>query len=221
MEVYVATEVAEVHALHSYLADPAFRKRPIRDQIAQQAETVRTAHSAGDRRVRMQILSWWPDARGLGVDDIMQAGFTSDDARLTLAREYGFSEWHGVELLGSMTPDAEFELALDDMLSGDAESLDGRLEKEPRLVDARSRYGHAATLLHYLGANGVESHRQVTPLNAAELAGLLVRHGANIAAEADIYGGGQTALALARSSAHPHEAGIAEELNAVLGAGPC
>ncbi len=219
MQVYVAPEVAEVDALHPYLTVSAFRASPIRDQIAKQAETLHSAHRADDRRVRMQIMSWWPDARGRTVDEVMAAPFTSDDARLTLAREYGFGDWNEVHSLGEMTLNAEFEQALDEMLAGDPDRLGGQLEQAPHLAVTQSKYGHRATLLHYLGANGVESHRQKTPLNAPELAELLIKHGADINAKANMYGGGQTALALASSSAHPREAGIAGRLNGVLGAG--
>lgn len=219
MKVYVAAEVAEVEALHPYLGDLAFAALPIRDQIAKQAETVHAAHSAGDRRVRMQIMSWWPDARGSTVDEVMTASFTRNDARLTLAREYGFGDWNEVRSLGETTPNAEFELALDEMLTGNIDRFHRLLESVPHLATEKSRYGHRATLLHYLGANGVESHRQKTPLNAVELAELLIARGADINAEANMYGGGQTALALASTSAHPREAGISDRLNEILGAG--
>lgn len=146
--------------------------------------------------------------------------FTLDDARLTMAREYGFVDWNQVEELGDTRPPADFEQALDDMLAGDVEGLRQRLIANRQLTTARSAFGHRATLLHYIGANGVESHRQCTPLNAADLAQLLIDHGADVDAEANIYGGGQTPLALASTSAHPHEAGVAADLNRVLQTSP-
>ena len=161
-------------------------------------------------------MSWWPDARGKSVSEIMAGTFTELDALLTMSREYGFENWGCVEALGALKPDAAFEGALDDMLAGDVEALKARLEANSSLVAACSNYGHGATLLHYLGANGVETHRQKTPLNAPDLARLLIAHGADRSAMANMYGGGQTPYALASTSAHPHNAGIAEELNAVL-----
>lgn len=218
MDVYIAPEVAAVDALHPYLTDDAFRALPIRNRIAKQAETVQAAHAAGDRRCRMHVMCWWPDAGGRTLDDVMAGRLTLEDARLTMSREYGFRDWDAVDALGDATPDPSFEQALDAMLAGDSRELSARLERTPQLAQARSVYGHGSTLLHYLGANGVESHRQKTPLNAVDLARLLIDHGADIMAEANMYGGGQTAGALASTSAHPHNAGIAADLNRILGA---
>ena len=220
MQVYVAPEVKEVEALHPYLTDAAFRALPIRAQITQQAGVVHTAHAGGDRRARVHIMSWWPGARGRTPDEVMASPFALDDARLTMAREYGFADWAEVEQLGETGVVVAFEDALDAMLAGDADRLGQRLHEDPQLATARSVFGHRATLLHYLGANGVESHRQRTPLNAAALAELLIEHGADVHAEADMYGGGQTPFALASTSAHPYEAGIATDLNRVLQTSP-
>ena len=218
MEVYVAPEVAEVEALYPYVDGSEFRGLTIREQVKQQAETLLAAHADGDSRVSMQIMSWWPEAIGRDVAGILASPFSKTDALLTISREYGFKTWEAVDALGSKMSDPEFETALDKMLSGDAQSLGDMLKQNPALVSQQSDYGHKATLLHYLGANGVESHRQRTPLNAVELAVLLLEHGADRSAEADMYGGGQTPLALASTSAHPVKAGVSEALNTVLAA---
>ncbi len=217
MKVYVAPEVAEVEALHPYLRDDSFRTSPIREQILRQAIVLKEAHALGDRRVRMHLMSWWPGAKGRTLDEVMDARLSQQDAELTIAREYGYANWSEVDDLKNATPDNDFEKALDDLLAGETERLQLRLEENPNLTIERSAFGHRATLLHYLGANGVESHRQRTPLNAAVLAELLIGCGADIHAEAIMYGGGQTAYALASSSAHPHKAGISAELNRALG----
>ena len=212
MQVYVAPEVADIEALHPYIRETSFRTKPICDQIDTQAHTVHNAHIDGDKRVRMQLGSWWPQARGLSLTELMSVKFSIADARLTLAREYGFRDWRDVESLGQETLSHEFEHALDELLEGQLGALRHRLVRQPGLTTERSVYGHRATLLHYLGANGVESHRQRTPLNAPQLATLLIEHGARIDATANMYGGEQTAYMLASTSAHPHNAGIADQL---------
>jgi len=217
MRVYVAPDIAMVDDLHPYLADASFRAPTIREQIAKQSNVLYAAHAAGDRRVGVHLMSWWPGARGRSLDDVMSMPLTAADALATMSREYGFQDWAEVDALGNTTPEVHFERALDEMLAGDIAQLRSRLNHDPHLVAARSSYGHRSTLLHYLGANGDESHRQRTPLNAAALARLLIEHGADISAEANSYGGGQTALALASTSAHPFAAGIADELIDVLG----
>jgi len=71
------------------------------------------------------------------------------------------------------------------------------------------------SLLHYIGANGVESYRQITPMNAAEIVKTLIDAGADVNAPANMYGG-STPLELVLSSAHPHNAGVVDEIAAVL-----
>ena len=214
--VYIAPEVAQVSELHPYLADSAFMALPIREQIAMQARTLHAAHEAGDARIGMHVMCWWPGSEGLTLDEVLTSEFSDADAGLTMCREYGFSDWNAVESSGDLTPNPAFEQALEEMLAGKVKVLRSQLDQAPQLAKERSRYGHQSTLLHYLGANGVESHRQRTPLNAATMAALLISRGASKKAEANMYGGGQTPYALARTSAHPHNAGISDQLNRAL-----
>ena len=146
----------------------------------------------------------------------MEDPLTDSDARLALSRKYGFEDWDAVQRDGAGKVDAAFEQALDALLTGDLAARAARLTEMPELARARSAYGHRSTLLHYIGANGVESHRQVTPLNAADMARLLIRHGADRHTVANMYGGGQTAYMLAQTSAHPQEAGVMAALLASL-----
>ena len=164
----------------------------------------------------MIVKSWWPPALGQSMDDILASDFAEDDARLAIAREHGFPDWASVAALGDARLDPAFEAAVDVLMAGDALGLGNALEEKPTLNSATSAYGHQATLLHYIAANGVESHRQVTPLNAATLAQMLIDAGADRSAHANMYGGGQTPLALAATSAHPAEAGVADALCQVL-----
>lgn len=90
------------------------------------------------------------------------------------------------------------------------------LREEPGLVRARSSFGHRATLLHYLGANGVEFQHQMTPRNAPEVARVLLGAAADVKATARFYGKDLTVLPLVMTSAHPQAAGVADQLIAVL-----
>lgn len=214
--IYVSPEVAGVIALHPYAIEPDWHKKPIYDALELQASTLKRAHDEGDERVLMHLQSWWPDANGKPKNQIMSGSFSIADAQLTMAREYGFDDWGTVASLYEKAPDSEFEWALDTMLKGDIAQLGDQLAAKPSLARQHSHYGHRATLLHYLGANGVESFRQVVPMNAPKMAKLLIDHGADIHAEANMYGGGQTPLMLATTSAHPIKAGITDQLFAVL-----
>ena len=214
-KTYIATEVQRILDLHPFLATPAFKTSTIGAQISQLARSLHTAHAAGDRRIAMQIF-WWPEAKGQTLDEVLATPFSADAALLTVSREHGFLNWAAVQELGDQALDVPFEQALDAMVAADIEALDRLLTATPKLATAQSKLGHQATLLHYLGANGVESHRQQTPMNAVEMARLLISKGADRRAQANMYGGGQTAFDLASTSAHPHRAGIGAALNQLL-----
>ena len=106
------------------------------------------------------------------------------------------------------SPVARFEAAVDAVITGDVATLERMLELDPELVRARSTRKHHATLLHYVGANGVEGFRQKTPQNAVAITELLLKAGAEVDAAADMYGGGSTTLGLVATSIHPLLAGV-------------
>ena len=137
---------------------------------------------------------------------------TLADAQLVLARSHGFASWprfieHLDRLAHSGSDVAAFEAAADAIVTGDAGTLGRLIGADPGLVRARSTREHRATLLHYASANGVEGYRQVTPKNIVAIAKALLDAGAEVDAEADVYGGGSTTLGLAATSAHPRIAG--------------
>ena len=101
-----------------------------------------------------------------------------------------------------------FESAADAVVSGDLGSLRRLLALDASLVFARSGRPHRATLLHYVGANGVEEERQRTPPNVVEVTRVLLDAGASVDATADLYGGGSTPLGLAVTSIYPVRAGV-------------
>ena len=60
-----------------------------------------------------------------------------------------------------------FDQAVLAIIDGDEPVLRRLLAAEPDLVRQRSDSPHRATLLHYVGANGVEMELQKSPRNAA------------------------------------------------------
>jgi hypothetical protein len=137
-------------------------------------------------------------------------------AQFALARTYGFESWpkfaRHLEALARNSPVSRFEAAADAIANGDAPTLRDLLRADPELVHARSTRRHSATLLNYVAANGVEQYRQKTPPNIVEIAELLLSTGADVNAEANVYGGGCATLELAATSVHPQRAGIQLEL---------
>ena len=145
---------------------------------------------------------------------------TLTQAQFALARTYGFETWpkfsaHLRELAHN-SPASRFEAAVDAIVNGDASALRDLLLADPKLARARSTRRHAATLLNYTAANGVENYRQKTPKNIVEIAGLLLSAGANVNAPANVYGGGCATLELAATSVHPQRAGVQQELLQLL-----
>jgi ankyrin repeat protein len=90
------------------------------------------------------------------------------------------------------------------------------LREDPELARARSIRRHHATLLHYVGANGVEGGRQKTPQNAVEVAKTLLDAGAEVNALADMYDAKCTTMSMLVSSCHPAKAGLQAALAETL-----
>ena len=114
-----------------------------------------------------------------------------------------------------------FEQAVDAAVDGDVETLDRLLHTNPRLATARSARPHRCTLLHYLGANGVEGHRQKTPANAVQVIEALLAAGADPNASCYTYRGGpdETTVGLLTSSGHPRDAGLTVSMVTALAKG--
>jgi len=143
------------------------------------------------------------------------------DAQFVIARSHGFESWpkftkHLDELSQKSSVVAKFETAADAICNGDVKTLERLLAEKPQLIHSRSTREHKATLLHYVSANGVEGYRQQTPKNIVEIAKVLLKAGADVNAEADVYGGGATALGLVATSIHPFRAGVQNPLMQIL-----
>lgn len=146
-------------------------------------------------------------------DRLTRSDCALSQAQFVIARAHGFASWrrlvHHIEALAGRESDlSAFEQAADSIVSGDLGTLERLLAAHPDLVHARSSREHRATLLHYVSANGVENYRQRTPANIVAIARRLLDAGADVDAEADVYGGGSTTLGLVVTSAHPRKAGV-------------
>lgn len=146
-------------------------------------------------------------------DRMTQADCALSQAQFVMARAHGFESWpklarHLEELVRAGSSVSAFEVAADAIVSGTLPVLERLLRAEPDLARARSTREHRATLLHYVSANGVEHHRQRTPANIVAIARCLLDAGAEVDAEADVYGGGATTLGLVVTSAHPRQASV-------------
>src|SRR5579872_2171614 len=176
------------------------------DAYRRQARELFAAYKEGDAVARELIdglhprLSKWPHGQ------YPYAPVTPADIQLAVAIWYYFESWQHledwVEEAGSPgSRVSSFEAATEAIRSGDASTLKALLRLYPSLIRHRSMRRHHATLLHYIGANGIE-HQERYPANAVEMLDILLSAGAAIDAKADVYGGGDTTLGMVATSIH-------------------
>lgn len=199
--------------------------RPNLEQYRKQAKDLVKACSTGAPDAFREWAARWPD-HAEEIERFARETLTRRDCALTaaqfvVARVHGFESWpkfsaHLEDLARAASPVSHFEAAAEAIVAGDAATLQRLLREHPELVHARSTREHRATLLHYAAANGVENYRQKTPANAVRIAEILLDAGADVDAEAEMYGGGCTALGLAATSVFPELAGVQNALMETL-----
>ena len=143
--------------------------------------------------------------------------YSAMDAREIIVRNHQFQSWaayagFAAEAVNSVSLAGRFEEAADAIVAGDIPKLEWLLRGHPELIRARSARVHHAMLIHYVGPNGIEYFRQITPSNAPDVARVLIAAGADVNAAANIYGGGSTVLGLAATSITPVVAGVVAPL---------
>ena len=181
---------------------------------------VKSGHPQSLQGILQRIKKDHPRFGSLAALDLPSTKLRLADAQLIIAREHGFESWprfakHIEALARKNSPVSKFESAVDAVVAGDAAILKRLLREDPELVRERSTRLHHATLLHYVGANGVENYRQKTPKNAVRIAEILLHASADVNAMAEIYGGSDT-LGLAATSVHPFLAGMQNALIDIL-----
>ena len=137
-------------------AEPSARSRHTRLFVADMAwitdrvhGLLRTRQSAGPAALE-QIREWHPRFADRTDEEIRQAPFTEEDARLVYAREHGFETWDDlisrVNLLASRTDLAAtepFMAAFGALQSGDVGGFEVLLRANPSLANERGTNGNA------------------------------------------------------------------------------
>jgi hypothetical protein len=199
--------------------------RPNLEQYKKLAKDLVKACRSGAPEAIREWAARWPEPTAQ-LDAFARQTLTSRDCALTgaqfvIARAHGFASWptfaaHLDGLGSAASPVSTFETAAEAVVAGDIATLQRLLREQPALIRARSTREHRATLLHYAAANGVENYRQQTPGNAAAIVQTLLAAGAEVDAEAEMYGGGCTTLGLVATSIHPERAGVQNALMQIL-----
>ncbi len=212
MNVYVNNHVEQVIALHKRTIDQYLNFKSVNEFLDQLAGNLFKAFKKEDPRSVIEITNNYLFI-GQTPESIFKLQFTLDDAKNTIAKEYGFDEWVKVP---SLAIDHLFEKAVNLLVNGELSALEKIIDKNPELVSKRSNFGHQATLLHYAGSNGIEIWRQKVPENLCDIVQMLLDRGADKHATAHFYGSLPTTKELAETSSHSKNAGIANELALAL-----
>jgi hypothetical protein len=215
-DVFVSEPVSQVLRLYDGLIDEEAWTRTACEQIEQLADRLLDGHRAKLPGAAVELHNWLQNAGKRSTQELFDLSLSRGEAFETVARAHGFASWREAEFAGRKRGDPVFERAIEDLLVGDIPGLVGALDRAPDLIVRRSHYGHRATLLHYLAANGVETYRQRVPLNASTIAAILVERGADVLATASMYGKNQTMRGLLLSSGHPRAAGVTGDVLAVI-----
>jgi hypothetical protein len=214
--VFLSEPVSQVLRLYDELVDERAWDRTASEQLEKLAARLLQGHRTKLPGAGVELHNWLPNAGRRSMQELFDLPLSIDDARETVSRAHGFSSWHSAVSDGRRNGDPVFERAVEDLLVGDITALVEAFDRTPDLVVRRSHYGHRATLLHYLAANGVETYRQRVPRNASKIALLLLQRGADPLATANMYGGNRTTKGMLISSSHPVEAGVTADVLAVL-----
>lgn len=207
------------------------------DAYERQAVELLEAHAAGNAdalallhrslpRFLDETVTWLP--RPITADEIRATPLDLSDTRMAVARLYSFLDWDALAALTTEvctpgSPIRTFECAVNAIITGQATELRAMLSERPQLVRERSTRVtchdppvHGATLVHYLGANGIEGYRQKSPANAVEIGKLLFEAGSEADALAGMYGAQSPTLSMLVSSTPPHDAGVQVPLTHLL-----
>jgi len=215
MKIYIPSIVKELQDFYGELlySIDSFPNIPTHlTALAQRlSEGVQQSHPA----IFSEISNYHKDYLGK-KERINPNSFSLADCQQTIANEYGFSNWKAVQQLGNLQYDFKFEQAVNLLLSGKITTLKELITAHPYLLSTTSPYGHQATLLHYVASNGVEFWRQQVPLNLPEITSYLLLAGADKETTMKVYGGDFDTYALLVTSAHPHGAGIMDEMKGLF-----
>ncbi|HWY99553.1 MAG TPA: ankyrin repeat domain-containing protein [Edaphobacter sp.] len=186
------------------------------EQYKKQAKALLKNQKNGDADALERMRQHHPRLAKLTESELRSGKFLLADAQLVVAREHGFESWprfakHVEALSRRSSSTSKFESAVDAVIAGDTATLERLLRENPELVRSRSTRRHRATLLLYVGANGVEDYRQRSPKNSVEIAEMLLKAGADVNAVGEMYGG-STTLGLVATSGHPLRTGVQEAL---------
>ena len=186
----------------------------VKDYLLSLAKRMLEGVQEGHAFIFQEINNYHKSHLGQPINELKKMKWTLENCQEAIANEHGFKNWNAID--SDLKYDKGFEVAVDFLLNGQFDDLKKCLNKDSGLIFRKSQFGHQATLLHYVGSNGVEFWRQVVPYRLPEMTKYLIKKGANKNAKMKVYGGEFSVLPLLESSAHPYQAGLVEEMIEIL-----
>ena len=212
-EIFIDEEINILREMYSEIIDVHPRHSKVIDFLEEMAEKLWFHYFGGNQKASIQLGLHLPDFIEASPLKIMAAGLNKKQTDLAILLEHGFGSWGEVKYAEKFN--VEFEQAIDFMLHGDLENLKKLIHKEPKILNMTSPFGHKASLIHYLAANGIETWRQIVPKNAPDMLRLLLDSGADPDTENSIFGGTDM-MTLIETSEHAMMAGVGDEMILVL-----
>jgi hypothetical protein len=214
-KIYVCDEVRKIRELYDDIISWPYEYGSTFALINALATSHYRQYALGHPMSMIELKSWHPDCISQSYEHIISLELSQEDVQLAQARQFGYKDWQDLILKDSPL-DLNFERAVDAIISGDEATLSQLLNEHTDLTQASSKYAHNAQLIHYIAANGVETHRQITPYNLPAITQQLLDHGCDPYAHHNIYDGNGTVIDLIATSAHPNDAGVAQEVIALI-----
>lgn len=212
VSVYAGDVVRDLIAFYRPVLDIKLAYNSVYGQINAFGHHAFLRFQYNDQRSIVEFNNYNPKYIGKYHEEIIKSKPTLDDFLETAANCFGFKSLAEAQVHGSKPIDVTFENAVDLLLAGDIHKLESLIDQDPKLLVRNSQYGHRAGLIHYIGSNGVEFWRQVVPENIVDILKLFLERGADLNLWNNIYGKPSSLKGLIDSSAHPHMAGLAQDL---------
>ena len=213
--IYVCDEVSKVRELYDDIISWPYEYDSTFAFINAMAISHYRQYAQGYPASITELRSWHPECISKDYRHIMSLELSQEDIQYAQARQYGYKDWEDL-IINDRPIDLNFERAVDALIEGNESLLRQLLSEHPDLSQQSSNFGHRANLIHYIAANGVETHRQITPFNLVAITQLLLDHGCDPYADHNIYGGNGNVIDLIMTSAHPNEAGVAKDVVALI-----
>lgn len=212
---YICDAVHRVRLLHQSIINRWYHYESTFTLLNEYAINLYRFYAMGYPYSVIELQNWQLECIGKSKDEIFNLALSQDDIQEAVALQFGYKDWNEV-IYQDQSLSLSFERAIDMILNGNIEDLNSLIDADPDVLNRHSSFGHRASLLHYLAANGVETHRQITPYNGTAIMQLLLDRGADPHKRHNIYQGNASLQDLISSSAHPYEAGIANSLLELL-----